>query len=37
VEGYRHVVGLLLEAGVSEQDLTLMMKSNPARLIGLAA
>jgi hypothetical protein len=37
IEGYRHVVGLLLEEGIPEQDLALMVRTNPARLIGLEA
>jgi hypothetical protein len=37
VESYRKVVGRLLEAGVGENDVRLMVASNPARLLGLDA
>lgn len=35
VEAYRQVVGNLLDSGVSERDIGLMIRDNPARLIGL--
>jgi hypothetical protein len=35
VEAYRQVVGDLLDSGISERDIRLMIRDNPARLIGL--
>lgn len=35
VEGYRGVVERLLDAGLSVHDVQLMIRDNPARLIGL--
>lgn len=35
VEGYRRLVERLLDAGISERDVQLMVRDNPARLIGL--
>jgi hypothetical protein len=37
VESYRKVAGRLLEAGVGEDDIRLMVAANPARLLGLDA
>ena len=37
VEAYRAVVGKLLDSGVAERDIRLMVRDNPARLIGLDA
>ncbi len=37
VEGYRGLLARLLELGVSEEEIALMVKRNPARLIGLGA
>jgi hypothetical protein len=34
-DSFRHVVGRLLEHGVAESDLRLMLRTNPARLTGL--
>ena len=35
VEGYRGLLGRLLELGVTEEEISLMVRDNPARLIGL--
>jgi len=35
VEGYRRLVERLLDAGIGEADIRLMIRDNPARLIGL--
>lgn len=35
VEGYRWVVDRLLDSGLSERDIRLIVRDNPARLIGL--
>jgi hypothetical protein len=35
IEAYRQVVGDLLDSGVAERDVRLMIRDNPARLIGL--
>ncbi len=35
VEGYRQIVGKLLDCGISEKDIRLMIRDNPARLIGI--
>jgi len=35
VEAYTQVIGRLLDSGVSEKDIGLMIRDNPARLIGL--
>jgi len=35
VEAYTQVVGRLLDSGISEKDVRLMIRDNPARLIGL--
>jgi len=35
VEGYRRLLGRLLELGITEEEILLMVKRNPARLIGL--
>jgi hypothetical protein len=35
IEAYRQVVGDLLDSGVSERDIRMMIRDNPARLIGL--
>jgi uncharacterized protein DUF6282 len=35
VEAYRQVVANLLDSGVSERDIGLMIRDNPGRLIGL--
>jgi hypothetical protein len=34
-DSFRHVVGRLLERGVTESDLRRMLRTNPARLVGL--
>lgn len=35
LEGYTQVIGNLLDSGISESDIRLMISANPARLIGL--
>ncbi|MFB9831895.1 DUF6282 family protein [Actinoallomurus acaciae] len=35
VEAYIQVIGRLLDSGISEKDIGLMIRDNPARLIGL--
>jgi hypothetical protein len=35
VEAYTEVVGRLLDSGIAEKDVRLMIRDNPARLIGL--
>jgi predicted metal-dependent phosphotriesterase family hydrolase len=35
MEAYKQVVGNLLDSGVKEKDIQLMIRDNPARLIGL--
>jgi hypothetical protein len=35
VEAYTQVVGRLLDSGIAEKDVRLMIRDNPARLIGL--
>ncbi|HEY6497484.1 MAG TPA: DUF6282 family protein [Trebonia sp.] len=35
IDAYREVVGKLLDSGVGEKDIRLMIRDNPARLIGL--
>ena len=35
VEAYQHVIGDLLDSGIRERDVRLMIRDNPARLIGL--
>jgi hypothetical protein len=35
IEAYRQVVGDLPDSGVAERDIRLMIRDNPARLIGL--
>lgn len=35
LEGYRGLLPRLLEHGITEEEITLMIKTNPARLIGL--
>jgi Family of unknown function (DUF6282) len=35
IEAYKQVVGNLLDSGVKEKDIQLMIRDNPARLIGL--
>ncbi|MBO0804083.1 MAG: hypothetical protein J2P25_13545 [Nocardiopsaceae bacterium] len=35
VEAYRQIVGKLLDSGVKEKEIRLMIRDNPARLIGL--
>jgi hypothetical protein len=35
IDGYRHILGRLLDSGVSEKAIQLMVRDNPARLIGL--
>jgi hypothetical protein len=35
IEAYRQVVGDLLDSGVCERDIRMMIRDNPARLIGL--
>jgi len=35
LEGYTQVIGNLLDSGISESDIGLMISANPARLIGL--
>jgi hypothetical protein len=35
IEAYKQVVGDLLDSGVKERDIQLMIRDNPARLIGL--
>jgi hypothetical protein len=37
VDGYRVLLARLLELGVSEEEMSLMVRTNPARLIGLDA
>jgi hypothetical protein len=34
-DSFRHVVGRLLERGISESQLRLMLRTNPARLVGI--
>ena len=34
-DSFRRVVGQLLECGVSEAELRLMLRTNPARLVGI--
>ena len=36
VEAYKQVVGQLLDSGVRDKDIALMIRDNPARLIGLS-
>ncbi len=36
-DSFRRVVGQLLERGVSEAELRLMLRTNPARLVGARA
>jgi hypothetical protein len=35
IEAYKQVVADLLDSGVREKDISLMIRDNPARLIGL--
>ena len=35
IEAYKQIVGKLLDSGVKETDIQLMIRDNPARLIGL--
>ena len=35
IEAYKQVVGNLLDSGVKEKDIQLMIRDNPARLLGL--
>jgi predicted metal-dependent phosphotriesterase family hydrolase len=35
IEAYKQVVANLLDSGVREKDISLMIRDNPARLIGL--
>jgi hypothetical protein len=35
IEAYKQVVGDLLDSGIREKDIQLMIRDNPARLIGL--
>jgi hypothetical protein len=35
IDAYKDVVGKLLDSGISEKDIRLMIRDNPARLIGL--
>jgi hypothetical protein len=37
IDGYRRLIERLLDAGISEADIRLMVRDNPARLIGLDA
>ena len=36
VEGFREFIALMLDLGVSENDITKMIKSNPEKLLGLS-
>ncbi|MBQ5951031.1 MAG: hypothetical protein IJL66_02645 [Lachnospiraceae bacterium] len=35
VEGLKHFIGLLREGGISDEDLDIMLKKNPAEIMGL--
>lgn len=35
IEAYKQIVGSLLDSGIKEKDVQLMIRDNPARLIGL--
>jgi hypothetical protein len=36
VEGYTQIIGRLLDSGITEKDIRLMIRDNPSRLIGLS-